>query len=144
MRRKTTPAVAIKGAQQRVGLEETSAPPLHYGTAHDGADFAVPGVLIPEIAEVRNSDGIFLLPGAVTRFLSPDGRILPLAPEKEGSRGVLSFDAIGLASLMLSRIEERECDSLDRYVGRFIVLQHTGIAVPDVKAIYEQPIEEAA
>ena len=90
----------------RVGLEETSAPLLHYGTAHDSADVAVPGVLFPAIAEVRNSDGIFLLPGAVTRFLSPVGGILPPAPDKKDPGGALSYDAIGLVFLMLSRIEE--------------------------------------
>ncbi|MBT3927145.1 MAG: hypothetical protein HOF33_09195 [Rhodospirillaceae bacterium] len=103
---------------RRAGPEETDAPLLRYGAADDGADVAVPGVLFPNFVEVREADGIFLLPGAVEHFLAADGGLLPPAPERGDSGGALSYDAIGLAFLMLSLIEERECPAPDRY-GRY-------------------------
>ena len=103
---------------RRVGPEQTDAPVLHYGAAQDSADVAVPGVLFPGNVEVRRADGIFLLPGAVEGFLAADGGLLPAAPDRGDPGGALSYDAIGLAFLMLSLIEERNCPALDRY-GRY-------------------------
>ncbi len=102
----------------RVGPQETDAPVLYYGSAADGAAAAVPGVLFPRFSEAQESDGIFLSSGAVERFLAKGSGILPPAPEGDDPGGELSYDAIGLAFLMLSRIEERSCNALDRY-GRF-------------------------
>jgi hypothetical protein len=102
----------------RAGPDETESAVLHYGAAHDGADVVVPGVLFPNFAEVREPAGIFLMPGAIAKFLAADGGLLPPAPSENDPGDVLSYDAIGLAFLMLSRIEERSCPTLDRY-GRF-------------------------
>ena len=103
---------------RRAAPEETDAPLLHYGAGQAGADVSVPGVLFPNFVEIRESDGIHLSNDAVARFLAADSGLLPPAAAGNDPGGALSYDAIGLAFLMLSRIEERDCATLDRY-GRY-------------------------
>lgn len=103
---------------RRARPEESDAALLHYGSASDGADIVVPGVLFPKFVEVRDSAGIYLAQDAVERFLEADGGMLPPAAAGNDPGGALSYDAIGLAFLMLSRVEERDCADLDRY-GRY-------------------------
>jgi hypothetical protein len=101
-----------------VGPAEKDAPLLHYGASADGAAVVVPGTFFARFAEIRESGGIFLSPGAADRLLARDGGFLPPEPEGNDPGGALSYDAIGLAFLMLSRVEERDCGAPDRY-GRY-------------------------
>ena len=100
---------------RRVGPEDVDAPLLHYGANAVTADVNVPDVLFPKFAELRNSDGIFLSPNAVKKFLAAGAGVLPPGADRSDPGGALAYDAIGLAFLMLSRIEERGSTNLDRY-----------------------------
>ena len=100
---------------RRVGPENVDAPLLHYGTNAVNADVNVPGVLFPRFTELRNSDGIFLSSNAVAKFLTADAGILPPSADENDAGHAFGYDAIGLAFLMMSRIEERGCANLDSY-----------------------------
>ena len=100
---------------RRVSPKDVDAPLLHYGENAVNADVNVPNVLFPKFTELRNSDGIFLSPNAVAKFLAADTGVLPPGADRNDPGGALAYDAIGLAFLMMSRIEERACANLDRY-----------------------------
>jgi len=90
------------------------APVLHYGARPPKGAFRVPARLFPKNA-VAGADGIRLAPDCDP--VAIDGLLPPVGAARPRGRS-LSYDAIGLAFLMLSRLEERDAASEDRY-GRF-------------------------
>ena len=91
---------------------------LHYGPDAPRGAVTVPAALFPSGMRV-DANGLHPSQNELARMASrPDGGIRPAA--SDGVDASLRYDAIGLIFFMLSRLEEREHPSRDRY-GRFPV-----------------------
>lgn len=99
------------------GLQRSDhGPVLHYGKSSQANAIHVPATLFPDSVRIGN-DGIRL---DRSRFSAIERQLLPMAATP-GDHG-LPYDAIGLIFLMLSRVEERDCQVLDRH-GRFPAIE---------------------
>lgn len=93
---------------------------LHYGPAPIPGAAHVPAILFPDGVAV-GQDGIRL---ERSRWPALERGLLPGIGTADP--GGLTYDAIGLVFLMLSRIEERDSASIDRH-GRFLASQAFGV-----------------
>lgn len=91
---------------------------LHYGSENKNADVIVPGLLFAKHTEVKNPGGIYIHKNAISCLINVREGLLPKPSDARDFCGELTYDAIGLAFLMLSRIEERDCAITDHY-GRY-------------------------
>lgn len=93
---------------------------LHYGPDAPDSAVAVPAALFPCGVRV-DGEGIHLDRAAFAAIGEGRGPVPLLPPSGAGGRHSppgLGYDAIGLIFFLLSRVEERDSDALDRY-GRF-------------------------
>jgi hypothetical protein len=104
---------------------------LHYGPDGPPGAITVPAVLFPDCVRV-DDDGIHPNFDSLTRA---EGRLAPPETQLGQQRsGALTYDALGLLFLLLSRLEERDHPNSDRY-GRFpiaesLAFRHSDIANP--------------
>ncbi len=98
---------------------------LHYGPNPPAGAIAVPSVLFPDGFRLDN-DGIHPVHGRLGDLLAK------CAPE--ATEGVLDYDALALIFAMLSRVEERDARTIDKY-GRF---------VPQTAVVATPPADRAA
>lgn len=102
-------------------LSSSMGPVLHYGTNPPDGAVHVPAVFFPDGVKVSH-EGLFPDRAAISKmfdqasppFLFPPNKTIGQSP----FNSELSYDALGLIFLLLSRIEERDPPSTDRY-GRF-------------------------
>ncbi|MCX7353288.1 MAG: hypothetical protein NTY59_00360 [Alphaproteobacteria bacterium] len=102
---------------------------LHYGDAPPPGAVHVPAILFPGGVALA-PDGIRL---ARTRFAALEDALVPPAYKQRNGR-IFSYDVIGLAFLLLARLEERDAPLKDRY-ARFphseaLTVRRTGGAPP--------------
>ncbi len=91
---------------------------LHYGGINNKADVAVPGRLFKKFTEVKKTGGIYIYRHSTSELIKVREGLLSKSLDAHDVGGELTYDAIGLAFLMLSRIEERSCTNPDNY-GRY-------------------------
>ena len=120
--------------------DEAAARRLHYGPEPPPGALAVPAVLFPDGVRLER-DGIH--PAREALEASAAGRgaaaLFP-GPGPAVADGRFSYDAIGLIALMLSRLEERDSPSRDRY-GRF---PHAASLAARFHSASEPPADRAA
>lgn len=91
---------------------------LHYGGENNIANVVVPDLLFGKYTEIKKPGGVYINRNFISDLIKVRGGILPKSGDKNGLDGELTYDALGLAFLMLSRIEERNSVSTDHY-GRY-------------------------
>lgn len=106
---------------ERFDFERTDDPDsavIHYGPSAPADAIQVPSLLFPDLVKASPQTGVSLAPKAIDGLLERAQRFFPSATREPKLSGPIEYDAVGLVFFMLSRIEERDAPSLDRY-GRF-------------------------
>jgi hypothetical protein len=87
---------------------------LHYGPDAPAGCVAIPAILFPQAVRI-DSSGIWPQQNILRRIAAdPKGNLRP--PQQPSNAGTsLSYDALGLIFLLISRLEERGYTPLDRY-----------------------------